>query len=65
METIGRRGRNCLRRPTALVTAMGALVARAFWAASGLAFLPYVLFWVWLIATSLLLMRRASQNAAA
>jgi hypothetical protein len=44
-----------------LLIALGLLVARAFWATSGLAFLPYVLFWVWLIATSIVLIRRAGQ----
>lgn len=35
------------------------LIVRANWASpSGVVFLPYVLFWVWLIATSVVLMRR-------
>ena len=46
-----------------LMTAVGLIVARAFWASSGLAFLPYMLFWVWLIATSIVLIRRAGQPA--
>ena len=46
-----------------LITAVGLLIARAFWASSGLAFVPYMLFWVWLIATSIILMRRAGQDA--
>jgi hypothetical protein len=36
----------------------GLLAARAGWAASGLAFAPYILFWLWLIAASVVLMRR-------
>jgi hypothetical protein len=47
-----------------LLTAVGLLAARAFWAASAMAFLPYVLFWVWLIAASILLMRRMGAEPA-
>lgn len=47
-----------------LATAIGLLIARAFWAApSGAVFLPYVLFWLWLIATSIILIRRAGREA--
>lgn len=46
-----------------LLTAVGLLIARAFWSASGVVFMPYVLFWVWLIAASIILIRRASKPA--
>jgi hypothetical protein len=39
--------------------AVGLLAARAGWASSGLVFLPYVLFWPWLVALSVVLIRRA------
>jgi hypothetical protein len=42
-----------------VVTAVGLVVARAFWVVSGIVFTPYVLYWVWLIATSIVLIRRA------
>lgn len=43
----------------AVLTAVALLVAHYFWASpSGAIFLPYVLFWVWLIATSVVLLRR-------
>lgn len=48
-----------------LSIAAGLLIARAFWATGGLVFLPYVLFWAWLIAASVLLMRRSAQQAKA
>jgi hypothetical protein len=41
-----------------LLLTVGLLAARTVWASSGIAFGPYVLFWVWLIATSVALMRR-------
>jgi hypothetical protein len=42
-----------------LVVAITLLVANAFWAGpSGLVFIPYVLFWLWLIITSIVLIRR-------
>jgi hypothetical protein len=47
-----------------LVTAIALLIARAFWAVSGAAFIPYVLFWLWLIITSIILIRRARRNEA-
>jgi hypothetical protein len=40
------------------------VVARAFWERSGLTFMPYGLFWLWLIAASVALMRRAGDAAA-
>lgn len=43
----------------AVITAVGLVIARAFWAASPIVFGPYMLFWLWLIATSLVLVRRA------
>lgn len=43
-----------------LVVAVALLAARAVWfAASGAKFVPYLLFWVWLIAASIFLIRRA------
>lgn len=42
-----------------LVVAISLLISRAVWAASGLAFTGYVLFWVWLLITSVVLIRRA------
>jgi hypothetical protein len=45
-----------------LVTAIALLIARAFWAVSGAAFIPYVLFWLWLIITSIILIRRAGKE---
>ena len=46
-----------------LVIAILLLIARAFWAApSGAIFLPYLLFWIWLIATSVILIRQARRQ---
>ncbi|MGB3714834.1 MAG: DUF4386 family protein [Candidatus Promineifilaceae bacterium] len=43
-----------------LVVSIALLVSRAFWTApSGLAFIGYMLFWLWLIIASILLIRRA------
>lgn len=43
-----------------LVVAVAFLAARAVWfTASGIKFMPYVLFWIWLIAASIALIRRA------
>jgi len=48
----------------ALLVAVTLLAARPVWfTASGVKFLPYVLFWVWLIAASISLMRRARVSA--
>lgn len=48
-----------------LVTAIALLIARAFWAdPSGAVFIPYVLFWLWLIVTSIVLIRRAGKEEA-
>lgn len=42
-----------------LLVALALLAVRAVWfTASGVKFLPYVLFWVWLIAASISMMRR-------
>lgn len=42
-----------------VIIAVAFLVARAFWAApSGMVFTPYVLFWLWLIMASIVLIRR-------
>jgi hypothetical protein len=41
------------------------LIARAFWAyPSMIVFMPYVMFWLWLIATSISLVRRAGTDLA-
>jgi hypothetical protein len=46
-----------------LLVAVAFLIARPVWfTASGLKFMPYVLFWVWLIAASIVLMRRGRVN---
>ncbi len=45
-----------------IVIAVGLLAARAFWASSGIVFMPYVLFWVWLVAVSIGLMRKAARQ---
>jgi hypothetical protein len=46
-----------------LGAAVALLVARAFWAAeSSLIFIPYMLFWLWLIVASASLMRRSGQK---
>lgn len=48
-----------------LVTAIALLIARAFWAEpSGAVFIPYVLFWLWLIVTSIILIRWAGKEEA-
>jgi hypothetical protein len=47
-----------------LVTAVGLLGARAIWT-QAIAFAPYLLFWVWLVATSVVLFRRGSTPADA
>jgi hypothetical protein len=44
--------------------AVSLLVARAFWASSQIAFLPYFLFWLWLLATSVALIRRIGREAS-
>lgn len=43
--------------------ALGLLVVRPFWASSELVFLPYTLFWVWLIASSIALLRAPGGSA--
>lgn len=46
-----------------LAVAVGLLAVRAAWATdAGVKFLPYVLFWVWLIAASVALVRRARRG---
>lgn len=48
----------------ALVTSVALLVGRAFWdGPSGLVFIPYVLFSLWLIITSIYLIRAAGREA--
>lgn len=49
----------------ALILALGLLVSRAFWAVSGVVFVPYILFWLWLIIVSIVLMRRKESTLAA
>jgi len=46
-----------------VVIGAGLIIARAFWATSQLTFVPYLLFWVWMIAISIILMRRAGRQA--
>lgn len=49
-----------------LITAVALLAARSVWfTASGIKFMPYMLVWVWLIATSIVLMRRLAPAKAA
>jgi hypothetical protein len=48
-----------------LAVAVTLLVARSVWfTASGVKFLPYMLFWVWIIGASVALVRRAGKEAA-
>lgn len=49
----------------AVVTAVGLLVANYFWAApTGMIFLPYAVFWVWLIATAVVMLRSGTGATA-
>jgi len=44
----------------AFVTALGLIVARAFWTSgNGLLFVPYLMLWAWVSAASVVLVRRA------
>jgi hypothetical protein len=44
-----------------LIVALALLISRAVWTApSGMAFIGYILFWLWLIIASVILIRRAS-----
>ncbi len=45
-----------------LLIAAGLLAARAVWASFGLVFVPFILFYLWLIAISVVLIRRTSGN---
>jgi hypothetical protein len=45
-----------------VLIAGGLLAARAVWASSGLVFVPFGLCYLWLIAISIVLIRRASEN---
>ena len=47
---------------TGLVVGIGLVVARVFWTSQA-AFTPYVLFWAWLIALSVVMFRRAKAAA--
>ena len=51
--------------PVGLLVAGGLLAARAIWASSGLVFIPFGLCYLWLIAISIVLIRRAgaAENA--
>ncbi len=44
-----------------LVVALGLLIARAFWERSGVVFAPIAFFWLWMIMTSAVLIRRAGR----
>ena len=44
-----------------LVVALGLIIARAFWERSGVVFTPYAFFWLWMIVTSVVLIRRAGR----
>jgi hypothetical protein len=46
---------------SSILLAIGLVLARAVWT-SQVAFAPYVLFWVWMIALSIILMRRTKGN---
>ena len=46
-----------------LVVGIGLVIARIFWTTT-VAFSPYVLFWVWLIAVSVVMFRRAGAQPA-
>ena len=46
-----------------LVVGIGLVVARIFWTTT-VAFAPYVLFWVWIIAISVVMFRRARAEPA-
>jgi uncharacterized membrane protein len=48
---------------TGLVVGVGLVVARIFWT-STVAFTPYVLFWVWLVAISVVMIRRSRAQSA-
>ena len=49
----------------ALLTAVALLAARSVWfTASGIKFIPYMLVWLWLIATSIVLLRRVPAAGA-
>jgi len=48
-----------------IVSAIGLLAVRAVWSTTELWFLPFVLFYVWLVAVSLTLVRRAEAPAHA
>jgi len=50
----------------AAAAAVALLVGRAFWASpSGMIFVPYMLFWIWLIATGVAMLRRRDAIPAA
>ena len=48
---------------TGLVIGLGLVTAPTYWT-SPVAFAPYVLFWLWLIALSVVMFRRAGARAA-
>jgi hypothetical protein len=45
-----------------LAIALGLLIARAFWERSGIVFTPYAVFWLWVIASSVVLIWRAGDG---
>ncbi len=45
-----------------LVVALGLIIARAFWDQSGVVFIPTAFFWLWVIVTSVVLIRRAGDG---
>jgi len=45
-----------------VLIAAGLVVARAFWVVSGLVFVPYVLYWLWLVVVSIILIRGADDS---
>jgi hypothetical protein len=47
---------------TALVIALGLVIARAFWVGSSIVFAPYAIFWFWLIAASIVMIRHAGAD---
>ena len=45
-----------------IMIGVGLLIARAFWATSGIAFVPYMMFWLWLFPVSVMLLRKAGHQ---
>lgn len=51
-------------RWSALGIGVALLLARAFWASTGIVFLPYMVFWLWLIAICILWLRTPVSSGA-